>query len=75
MEWSFSARSYFHLTGWVTDVVLSRSETRREPILLEEVPEDKRSSIDMMYHFLASLCRGRAQAYMRVVPRGNGLEA
>ena len=74
MEWSFSVRSYFHLTGWVNDVVLTRAETRREPILLEEVPVPKRSSIDMMYHFLASLCRGRAQVYVRVVPRGNGLE-
>ena len=55
MEWSFSVRSYLHLTGWVNDVVLTRAETRREPILLEEVPETKRSSTDI----LVSLCRGR----------------
>ena len=34
MEWSFAVRSYFHLTGWISDSILTNAETRKEPILL-----------------------------------------
>ena len=75
MEWSFAVRSYFHLTGWISDSILMNAEIRKEPILLDEIPEQKRTSSDMMYHYHTNLRSRRAQAYVRVVPRGNGLEA
>ena len=75
MDWSFAVRSDFHLTGWISDATLMNAETSKGPISFSEIPEQSRTSVDMMYHFLANICRGRAQAYARVVPRGNGLEA
>ena len=72
MEWSFAVRSYFHLTS---DSILMSAEIRKGPILLDEIPEQKQTSSDMMYHYHTNLCSRRAQAYVRVVKRGNGLEA
>ena len=31
MEWSFAVRSYFHLTGWISDSILTNAEMRKGP--------------------------------------------
>ena len=46
-----------------------------DDIKLSDVPEDKLASVSAVYYVLATLCKGRAQCYVREAEKGNGLEA
>jgi hypothetical protein len=72
-NWAFMFESYAHLMGW--GILVDAAIVEQQPITDVGLSADARAINHDLYFLLASKVRGPAAAVVKLVDRGNGLEA